>query len=75
LAKSEGFDEDIIFFEEFTLPQKVEKLGCNVKARINSEILHYEENFSVCKWLKKKYYCEKPHLSTERNIRICLRNK
>jgi glycosyltransferase involved in cell wall biosynthesis len=51
-----GFDEDIIFFEESTLPQKIEKLGYNVKARINAEILHCEEDFSVWKWLKKKYY-------------------
>jgi len=51
-----GFDKDIIFFEESTLPQKIEKMGYNVKARINAEILHYEENFSIWKWLKKKYY-------------------
>jgi len=51
-----GFDEDVIFFEESTLPQKIEKLGYNVKARIRAEILHHEENFSLLKWLKKKYY-------------------
>ncbi len=51
-----GFDEDIVFFEESTLPQKIEKLGYNVKARISSYILHHEENFSLLKWLKKKYY-------------------
>jgi glycosyltransferase involved in cell wall biosynthesis len=51
-----GFDEDIIFFEESTLPQKIEKLGYNVKIRINAEILHHEEDFSVRKWLKKKFY-------------------
>jgi glycosyltransferase involved in cell wall biosynthesis len=51
-----GFDEDIIFFEESTLPQKMEKLGYNVKARVNAEILHHEEDFSIWKWLKKKYY-------------------
>lgn len=51
-----GFDEDIIFFEESTLPQKIEKLGYDVKARINAEILHYEEDFSIWKWLKKKIY-------------------
>lgn len=51
-----GFDEDIIAFEESTLPQKIEKLGYNVKTRINAEILHHEENFSLWKWLKKKFY-------------------
>jgi len=54
--KVEGFDEDIVFFEESTLPQKIEKLGYNVKARINAEILHHEEDFSFRKWLKKKHY-------------------
>lgn len=51
-----GFDEDVIFFEDSTLPQKIEKLGYNVKARINGEILHHENNFSLLNWLKKKYY-------------------
>jgi len=51
-----GFDEDVVFFEESTLPQKIEKLGYNVRARIRAEILHHEENFSLLKWLKKKYY-------------------
>lgn len=54
--KVKGFDEEVIFFEESTLPQKIEKLGYNVKARIKAEILHHEENFSLLKWLKKKYY-------------------
>jgi len=51
-----GFDEDVIFFEESVLPQKIEKLGYNVKARIKSEIFHHEEDFSLFKWLRKKYY-------------------
>lgn len=51
-----GFAEDIIFFEESTLPQRIEKLGCDVKARINAEILHHEENFFIWNWLKKKFY-------------------
>jgi len=51
-----GFDEDVVFFEESTLPQKIEKLGYNVRARTKAEILHHEENFSLLKWLKKKYY-------------------
>ncbi len=54
--KVNGFDEDIIFFEETILPQKIESLGYNVKQRIKAEILHHEENFSLWKWLKKKFY-------------------
>jgi glycosyltransferase involved in cell wall biosynthesis len=57
LAKSvNGFDEDVVFFEESTLPQKIEEMGYNVRARIKSEILHHEEDFYIWKWLKKKYY-------------------
>ncbi len=56
VKKVKGYDEDIIFFEESTLPQKIKKLGYNVETRINSIILHNEENFSLWKWLKKKYY-------------------
>ena len=51
-----GFDEDIVFYEEATLPIKLEKLGYNVRARINSYIIHHEESFSLLWWLKKKYY-------------------
>jgi glycosyltransferase involved in cell wall biosynthesis len=54
--KAGGFDEDTIFFEESTLPQKIEKLGYDVKVRISGEILHYERDFSISKWLRKKYY-------------------
>lgn len=56
VLKVGGFDEDIIFYEESTLPYKLEKLGYNVRARISSYILHYEYNFSITRWLKKKYY-------------------
>jgi len=51
-----GFDEDIVFYEEATLPYKLEKLGFNVRARINSCILHHEEDISLLKLLKKRYY-------------------
>jgi len=56
VEKAGAFDEDVVCFEESTLPQKVEKLGYNVKARVNAVILHHEEDFSLLKWLKKKYY-------------------
>ncbi|MEM2500941.1 MAG: glycosyltransferase family A protein [Candidatus Bathyarchaeia archaeon] len=51
-----GFNEEIIAFEESTLPQKIEKMGYNVKARISAEILHHEEDFSLFGWLRKKFY-------------------
>ncbi len=54
-----GYDEDIVFYEESTLPQKIEGLGYNAKSRITSYILHHEEDFSLLKWLKKKYYYSK----------------
>ena len=50
-----GYDEDIIFYEDHTVPQKIEKLGFDIKARISSKIFHHE-NISIDKWLKKKYY-------------------
>ena len=51
-----GFDEDIVFFEESTLPQKIGRLGYNVRARISANILHHEEDFSLPRWLRKKFY-------------------
>ncbi len=51
-----GYEENLIFFEESTLPYKIQKKGYNVFARINSVILHHEENFSLITWLRKKYY-------------------
>jgi glycosyltransferase involved in cell wall biosynthesis len=56
VEKVNGFDEDIIFFEESTLPHKIESLGFNVKVRVSVEILHHENNFSLWRWLQKKFY-------------------
>jgi len=55
VEKVGGYEEDVVFYEESTLPQKIEKLGFNVGVRIKSEILHHE-TISLQKWLKKKYY-------------------
>ena len=53
-----GFDEDIIFFEESTLPERIKNIGKNVNARISSFILHDEGDIDLIKWLlKKHYYC------------------
>jgi len=57
--KVNGYDEDVTFYEDSTLPQKIEKLGFNVKARVISNIIHHENEFSIFKWLKKKYNYEK----------------
>ena len=56
VLKVGGFDEDIVFFEESTLPQKIAALGFNVKVRIKAEILHHEGDFFIWKWLKKKLH-------------------
>lgn len=54
-----GFDENVIFYEESTLPQRVESLGLVVNKRISSYILHNEEGFQLGKWLaKKRYYSD-----------------
>ncbi|MGI0037226.1 MAG: glycosyltransferase family 2 protein [Nitrososphaera sp.] len=51
-----GFDEDVIAYEESTLPQKIEALGYRVDGRISDSILHDEGNFKLKKWLLKKQY-------------------
>ena len=51
-----GFDEGVIFFEESILPQKIARMGYSVKARVTSEILHHEEDFSLWRHLRKRYY-------------------
>jgi hypothetical protein len=54
-----GFDEDIVAYEEATLPCKIEGIGMNVNARITSYIFHIEEGFRIGTWLqKKRYYSE-----------------
>jgi hypothetical protein len=54
-----GFDEDVVFYEEATLPLKLERLGYNVRARISSPILHHEEDLTLVKLLRKRYYYAK----------------
>lgn len=50
-----GFEEDLEFFEESTLPYKIQKKGYNVFSRVKSPIFHHEENFQLLQWLKKKF--------------------
>lgn len=54
-----GFDEDIVFYEEATLPLKIEMLGYNVRSRVRSYILHHEENLNLTLILKKRLYYAK----------------
>jgi len=51
-----GFEEGLIFFEESTLPYKIQRIGYNIFARVKSAILHHEEGFSLITWLRKKFY-------------------
>lgn len=51
-----GFDEDVVFYEEATLPHKIEELSYNVRARINAYILHHEEDLTLRGLLRKRYY-------------------
>jgi len=50
-----GYEEGLIFFEEFTLPYKIQMRGYGVRIRVNSVIVHHEENFSLFTWLRKKF--------------------
>jgi len=54
--KAGGFDESVVFFEEMTLPVKIERMGYDVRARIKSVILHHEQDFSLARHLIKKLY-------------------
>ncbi|MBL7206652.1 MAG: glycosyltransferase family 2 protein [Candidatus Aenigmarchaeota archaeon] len=56
ILKSGGFDENLVCYEESTLPQKIEKLGFSINARTEAEILHNENDFSIMKWLNRKFY-------------------
>lgn len=52
-----GFEEDLIFFEESLLPQKIEsELQKSTHYRIDSIIHHHEGSISLRSWLTKKYY-------------------
>jgi glycosyltransferase involved in cell wall biosynthesis len=72
--KAKGYEENVVFYEESTLPQKIAALGYNVKPRITSYILHHEPR--PIYWLKKKYeyaktlriYFNKYNASQQANI-------
>ncbi len=51
------FENDLIFFEESLLPQKIEsQLWKKCSKRINVYINHHEWNINIVKRLKKKFY-------------------
>ncbi len=50
-----GFEEGVVFFEESTLPFKIESSGY-VFLRTEPSIYHHEEDFSLGAWLRKKLY-------------------
>ena len=52
----DGFDEQTEFYEESTLPQKIEVLRLNVRQCVKSFVLHHEENLKLANWLRKKYH-------------------
>lgn len=57
VEKAWWFEEDLIFFEESLLPQKIEsKLNKSTNFYIKEYILHNEWNISLKKWLSKKFY-------------------
>ena len=67
VLKVGGFDEDVITYEESTLPQKIEKNCLKTNVRVSSFILHDEGNFKLKKWLKKKrYYSSTANTYTQR---------
>jgi glycosyltransferase involved in cell wall biosynthesis len=51
-----GFEEGLVFFEESTLPFKIQRSGQYVFPRTNPMVLHHEEDFSLGTWLRKKFY-------------------
>lgn len=51
-----GFEEGLIFFEESTLPYKIQREKHSIFPRIKAVILHHEEDFSLATWLRKKFY-------------------
>lgn len=57
IVKVWWFEEDLIFFEESLLPQKIEsQLDTSCQYRIKEYINHNEWNINLIKWLKKKFY-------------------
>jgi len=54
VKKVGGYDEDVTFFEDSTLPQRIKRSNRGPFCRVKSEIMHHEDNFNIVDWLKKK---------------------
>jgi len=50
-----GFEEALVFFEESTLPYKIQRNKRRIFRRIGPIIFHHEEDFLLMTWLHKKY--------------------
>jgi glycosyltransferase involved in cell wall biosynthesis len=62
-----GFDEEVVLYEESTLPQKIEKIGLKTNVRVSSFIIHDEGNFKLRNWLRKKrYYSQTERIYTQK---------
>ena len=48
--------KDIIFYEEFIVPQEIDRLGYNVKIHTKYNIYHDYDDFTFIGNLKKKFY-------------------
>lgn len=51
-----GFEEALVFFEESTLPYKIQRRKRRMFPRVKAIILHHEEDFSLVTWLNKKFH-------------------
>jgi glycosyltransferase involved in cell wall biosynthesis len=60
-----GFEEGLVYYEESTLPYKIQKLGYTFE-RAESEIIHHEEDFTLLTWLRKKFHYGKTLKKYER---------
>lgn len=49
-----GYDDGLTFFEDSALHRRVESAGYLI-GRVESEIFHHEDSFSIFDWLCKKY--------------------
>jgi GT2 family glycosyltransferase len=62
-----GFDDEVVMYEESTLPQRIENIGLKTAVRISSFIIHDEGSFKLKNWLKKKrYYSQTARIYTQK---------
>jgi glycosyltransferase involved in cell wall biosynthesis len=67
VIKVGGFDEEVVMYEESTLPQRIERIGLKTAVRIPSFIIHDERNFKLKNWLRKKrYYSQTAKIYTQK---------